>query len=68
MPLSKIAIVRSRALGLPSVPAWVVGAATRIDEIHMMSPNNPEMGTAEGTWDYLMIVMVHEFIRRKYFS
>jgi hypothetical protein len=47
-----------QTLNFPNSPAWLVGAATARDQIHMMSPNAPNLNRA---FDEMLAIMVHEF-------
>ncbi len=42
----------------PNSPSWLVGAATARDQIHMMSPNAPNLNRA---FDEMLAILVHEF-------
>lgn len=47
-----------QALNYPNAPAWVIGAATARDQIHMMSPNAPNLNRP---FDEMLTNLVHEF-------
>lgn len=47
-----------QTLNLPNSPAWLVGAATARDQIHMMSLNAPNLNRA---FDEMLTILVHEF-------
>ncbi|MGH7598222.1 MAG: hypothetical protein ACREOI_17855 [bacterium] len=47
-----------QTLNFPNSPAWLVGAATARDQIHMMSPNAPNLGRS---LDEMLTILVHEF-------
>lgn len=46
------------AIGMPNAPSWVVGIATSATELHLMSPNSPELNRA---FDEMLAIAVHEF-------
>jgi hypothetical protein len=50
--------VLHQTLNFPNSPAWLVGAATARDQIHMMSPNAPNLNR---TFDEILTILVHEF-------
>jgi hypothetical protein len=47
-----------QTLNFPNSPAWLVGAATARDQIHMMSPNAPNLNRA---FEEMLTILVHEF-------
>jgi hypothetical protein len=47
-----------QTLNYPYSPAWLVGAATARDQIHMMSPNAPNLNRA---FEEMLTILVHEF-------
>ncbi|MGH7455079.1 MAG: hypothetical protein ACRENG_27235, partial [bacterium] len=47
-----------QTLNFPNSPAWLVGAATARDQIHMMSPNAPNLNRA---FNEMLTILVHEF-------
>lgn len=47
-----------QTLNYPNSPSWLVGAATARDQIHMMSPNAPNLNRA---FDEMLTIIVHEF-------
>lgn len=50
--------VLHQTLNFPNSPAWLVGAATARDQIHMMSPTAPNLNRA---FDEMLAILVHEF-------
>jgi hypothetical protein len=47
-----------QTLNFPNSPSWLVGAATAQNQIHMMSPNAPNLNRA---FDEMLTILVHEF-------
>jgi hypothetical protein len=63
LPIIHIRFYSSQArlhqnLNFPNSPSWLVGAATARDQIHMMSPNAPNLGRS---LDEMLAILVHEF-------
>lgn len=49
-----------RAIGWPDAPGWVIGSATGINEICMISPASTDLDVSV-TYDYMIRCIVHEF-------